>query len=570
MERQRPETSSDEIDLYVRTYYSLLRSSGEVRVRSFEEAHAYSDSSLHLGSLSQRPDTSALGYAAARLPACMPRVERVILGQSHEQFEQIGLDVRSWSRVRARGRRRPLRYDGETTLATFIASASDIDDLVPILTAYQIEWNKIHDLLASSELADRLAREELEDDALVASLASALEVSAGDLATLASALDGTMGLLFRSIAERPSDRRINLLAGSFSQYQRAAQRWWSGVEPEYLRETEPKRPPIYFVSSNTHSFANLLGGYALAHRDGIVNTARAENPAGVWPELERALAEDEGDACNLLYFSLREHIHRMPGAREEVQRWDEASGIRTVPDPGQVEVSAQVIEISKLSTERLDPRVRVEGADALADSDATIVNIDYPLGMAAYQLLSRVGQGAGPMLGVYVMGKAATLNGRVGDVMISKVVQDEHSKNAYILRNCFAAKHVAPHLSHGSVLDNQKALTVRSAFLQNRDYMGVFYREGYTVLEMEAGPYLSAIYELVDPRRHPRDEIVALSDRAPFDVGILHYASDTPYSRRKELLSKSLGYFGMDATYACAIAIVRRILELEVVRCRGI
>jgi hypothetical protein len=87
---------------------------------------------------------------------------------------------------------------------------------------------------------------------------------------------------------------------------------------------------------------------------------------------------------------------------------------------------------------------------------------------------------------------------------------------------------------------------------------------------MEAGPYLSAIYELVDPRRHPRDEIVALSDRAPFDVGILHYASDTPYSRRKELLSKSLGYFGMDATYACAIAIVRRILELEVVRCRGI
>ena len=31
MERQRPDTSSDEIDLYIRTYYSLLRSSGEVR-----------------------------------------------------------------------------------------------------------------------------------------------------------------------------------------------------------------------------------------------------------------------------------------------------------------------------------------------------------------------------------------------------------------------------------------------------------------------------------------------------------------------------------------------------------
>ena len=70
------------------------------------------------------------------------------------------------------------------------------------------------------------------------------------------------------------------------------------------------------------------------------------------------------------------------------------------------------------------------------------------------------------------------------------------------------------------MLDNQKALTVRGAFLQNRKYMSVFYREGYTVLEMEAGPYLSALYELVDPRRHPIDEIVHLVEQTPFDRGL--------------------------------------------------
>ena len=43
-----------------------------------------------------------------------------------------------------------LRYDGAGTLAAFIASASDIDDLLPILTAYQIEWNKMHELLRNS------------------------------------------------------------------------------------------------------------------------------------------------------------------------------------------------------------------------------------------------------------------------------------------------------------------------------------------------------------------------------------------------------------------------------------
>ena len=48
-----------------------------------------------------------------------------------------------------------------------------------------------------------------------------------------------------------------------------------------------------------------------------------------------------------------------------------------------------------------------------------------------------------------------------------------------------------------------------------------------------------------------------------YDIGVLHYASDTPYSRRQSLLSKSWLYFGMGAAYATAVAILRRILELE-------
>ena len=48
-----------------------------------------------------------------------------------------------------------------------------------------------------------------------------------------------------------------------------------------------------------------------------------------------------------------------------------------------------------------------------------------------------------------------------------------------------------------------------------------------------------------------------------FDLGFLHYASDTPYSRRQSLLSKSLSYFGMESTYGCAIAIARPIISNE-------
>ena len=252
----------------------------------------------------------------------------------------------------------------------------------------------------------------------------------------------------------------------------------------------------------------------------------------------------------------------------QVQASDAASGIRALVSPGKIDVDAQVIELSQLRSERLDPRVRVPGIDRLVSSRAVIINIDYPLGMAAYHHLAAVAQGTAELRGIYVMGKAATLNGRVGDVMLSKVVHDEHSGNTYLIGNSLRADDVWPFMRHGTVLDNQKALTVRSAFLQNRSYMDVFYREGYTVMEMEAGPYLSAIYEQTAPQRHPKNEIVNQTEMGGTDFGMIHYASDTPYSRRQMLLSRSMSYFGMESTYACALAIARRIFRLEIDRAR--
>jgi len=200
----------------------------------------------------------------------------------------------------------------------------------------------------------------------------------------------------------------------------------------------------------------------------------------------------------------------------------------------------------------------------LTESEAVLFNVDYPLGMAAYQIFSQVAANLGDLQGVYFMGKAATLNGQVGDVMIPNVVYDEHSQNTFLFRNCFVASDVAPYLGLGSVFDNQKAVTVRGTFLQNQDFVEVFYKEGYTDIEMETGPYLSALYEDIYPQRYPINEIVNLFINAPYDIGVIHYASDTPFSRRQTLLSKSLSYFGVDATYAASIAILRRILSQEV------
>jgi hypothetical protein len=85
---------------------------------------------------------------------------------------------------------------------------------------------------------------------------------------------------------------------------------------------------------------------------------------------------------------------------------------------------------------------------------------------------------------------------------------------------------------------------------------------------MEAGPYLSAVYEMFRPIRHPVNEIVNLYG-LPFDVGILHYASDTPLSKGKNLGAGALSYEGMDSTYAASVAILRRIFSLEKKRLEG-
>jgi hypothetical protein len=552
VDRQPPRATSDEIDLYTRTYYSLLRSSGDVRVRAFEESHLFARSSLHLGAESPEPDVAAFAYSAGRLPDCMPKVRRIVLGQSLAQFTAAGYPIEEWQIVRTRGRRRPLRYDGKQTLAVFIASGSDIDDLVPIVTAYQIEWNKLRDTLLQGRITN------VGDDV---ALAAAIGFDEAGVARLRGALGPRSTQILEDMVAHDCDVFMRLLDGSFREYQRQATRWWNAIAPHV-----PTGRPIYFVSSNSHSLANLFGGYARRHREEIVAFLRRRNFEDLAPRYDEAMANhDDALATNILYYSLRAFIHEA-GRMDAVQEADSAAGLRALSSPGKIDVDAQIVELGELVPDNLDPRVHVTGIDRLRESNAVIINIDYPLGMAAYHHLSAVALGVDELRGIYIMGKAATLNGRVGDVMISKAVQDEHSSNTYLFKNALTAADVQPFMRHGTVLDNQKALTVRSAFLQNREYMDVFYREGYTVMEMEAGPYLSAAYEIAEPRRHPKDELVSLVEATSFDFGVIHYASDTPYSRRQSLLSKSLSYFGMESTYGCAIAIARRIFKNEIAR----
>ena len=131
VERTVPRIASEEIDLYLRTLYSLLRSTTEIQIRTLEEVHAGMNSLLHPLARQEIPDTSAFIYSMLRLPECMSSVGLVVLGQSASVFENHGYaGVEQWQPVHTIARRRRCFYDGRNKLACFIASRSDIEDLV--------------------------------------------------------------------------------------------------------------------------------------------------------------------------------------------------------------------------------------------------------------------------------------------------------------------------------------------------------------------------------------------------------------------------------------------------------
>jgi hypothetical protein len=560
-----------EVDLYVRTYTTLLQSSGAIPVSALIPAHLTASSSLHAGAEEAEPDLNAFIYSTQRLPACIVDVNEIVLGQSARGFRRAGyLGLEQWQIASAPGRRRRWRYDGDATLAATIASASDLDDLVPTIVAFQIEWNKLHALIAADQELQRLVGRGAEGplgSEEMAEIGEQLRLSAADW----SRLQGVWGeSLWRNLTLLAADRKrftLRMIGGSHLGNARATHQWWIPAEAT-LRELGAAERPVYFVSSNTHSIVNVLSGTARRRKDEITGFIRAEGAPELRDELARLEAgKSRSNWENLLYFAARSYFSKRGRERDRRARSEEerAIGIHHIEAHGPVDVGIQIIDVAKLDPSQFDPRLCDEDGHCLDPrrSDAIIVNVNYPLGLAAYNIMTQVGMSTDELQGVYILGKAATLNGRIGDVMISDVVYDEHSGNTYSFENCFSYADLAPYLVYGAALDNQKAVTVKGTFLQNEGYLDFFYRENYTVVEMEAGPYLNALYEDLYLRRYPSGEAINLQTHRPgtMDVGIIHYASDTPYTRAQTLGARGLSYYGMDSTYASTIAILRRVLH---------
>ena len=200
----------DTVELYHRTYTTLLRSSGETHLRVLEPSHRSMRPSLHPLADDERLDLGAFLYCVRRLPDRIIDATVVLLGQDRTVFAAAGVDLEEWLEAEAAARRRHWFYSGDGRLAVLLASASDVDDLVPTLVAFQIEWNKLHAHLRASGWPELPRPVDPEH------YAQALTGAPDDWLTLS----GTWGCRFEHrlglIAGRTLDLRIRMLGARTS------------------------------------------------------------------------------------------------------------------------------------------------------------------------------------------------------------------------------------------------------------------------------------------------------------------------------------------------------------------
>src|SRR5256884_4411764 len=414
-DNEHHEAGKRDVEMYIRTYNTLLRSSGEISLKALVQAHYNIDSSLHPEARSPYPDMSAFIYSVLRLPAAIINCNLVLLGQAEEVFVQQGFHVDNWEAVTASARRRKWFYDGKETLAVYVASVSDTDDIVPILVAFQIEWNKIYYLLNADPTTMQLLETRMDRTSPVFAeitkvLRDRLHIRIDDWRRLELIWGDHLWENLHKIGRQRKSFLLRFLGGSHVGYVRATRQWWSPVE-NLLDTRALQDRPVYFVSSNTHSLMNLMSGSLLNREDELTKFALSGDDPYLADEC-RKLQEGivPGNWQNFLYFVAREW-NRTPAGKEFARnrlREEQERGIWYVGARHGLEIDAQIFELSKLHQTEIDPRCRMPYMDNLVKSQAIILNIDYPLGMAAYRMMREIMENLTNVRGIYIIGKAAT------------------------------------------------------------------------------------------------------------------------------------------------------------------
>lgn len=310
-------------------------------------------------------------------------------------------------------------------------------------------------------------------------------------------------------------------------HHRYGRRWASDVKAR-LRELGFGDRPLHIISANLHSILNVLYGYGAA-------------------KAHFSEAVDEDFYCFIQ--NIRDH-------EEAVRAYALDKGFHELPDRSDTHIDCQIIDTQGLVPVPLHPALRIP-EPMPHDPKPVILVMDYAFGTQAYEVMDEllapceIGEELVrfPIQSISVMGKAGTLPGQKGDIMLATAHVFEGTPHNYIFENDLKEAdfdgdipvHVGP------------ILTVLGTSLQNRDMLKQFQKSswGAVGLEMEGGHYHRAIGAATIRGHISRD----------VKVRYAYYASDNPLVSGQTLASGSMGQEGIRPTYMITRVILEKILS---------
>ena len=243
---------------------------------------------------------------------------------------------------------------------------------------------------------------------------------------------------------------------------------------------------------------------------------------------------------------------------QEVLELATEHGMSYLEDRAGTNIHVQIFDTSLLPFDLLSPELKVERARVEEDKPVILV-MDYAFGEQAFELFDELlkpykTEGQSIKLNLYsisVMGKAGTLVGNKGDLMLPTAHIFEGTADNYPFENDIRIQD----FQEAEIPVHEGALlTVLGTSLQNADVLNYFKSSSWNVigLEMEGAHLQKAIQAAAKIRKSIDENII---------LRYVYYASDNPLMTGSTLASGSLGQTGVKPTYTIALKFLSKILS---------
>lgn len=564
-----PRTRAQESRAAIERIYIIMR---HLFIRGYYKPHGASGAALKEALLALQPEIygsiadsekvelNGLVYVIDRLPRGIEKCRFVKLvaaeGYGDSGFEKI---------IPAKRRRNCYRIDDETMLIEVTRGRSEIYDILTHLTFMYVEANKIseHALEENQPTQEWLKLEEIvttqiNNERPPSSQVEAQEVKERAFSYASTLLGRTyaetvqayerfqaagssnngffqiiywLGRLAMEETQNRSDRQI-----SFSPALRErighhihGEKWASEVKAFLLNHHLWERP-LHIISANLHSILNSLFAFpALKPKLG---------PCSI-EEMARELNLPDNEALN-----------------QQIWEFAEQYGMSYLPDRAGTNIPIQLFDTALLPLDLLSPELQID-RESIETEKPVLLVMDYAFGEQAFEIFDellkpyKIDQEVKNLnlCSISVMGKAGTLVGEKGDLMIPTAHLFEGTADNYPFSNEIQPEDFA---ETGLPVYKGAMITVLGTSLQNADILRYFKESSWNAigLEMEGAHMQKAIQSAAKIRRSI-DENVTLR--------YAYYASDNPLLSGSTLASGSLGQLGVKPTYAITLKFLNQI-----------